>query len=169
MIHAKDETEGGYDPQAEEEKMYADYEEALNDTGIVECVTVEPTYEEDDYDHIPYTHPRFERVRTGWPGPNNPMPHKKAEEEQPYFTGSNCNSIIHGFNMNLTKVYLEVARKMARKPTSNAPGNDTENSLGVVVRIVGLLLNKPEGYVQPVFDTFHQIGIRSCDALDTAL
>ena len=70
--------------------------------------------------------------------------------------------------MNSTKVYPGVAREI-RRSTSNATGNDTKDSLGVVVRRVGLLLNKPEGYVQPVFDTFHQIGIRSCDALDAAL
>ena len=121
--------------------MYADYEEALNDTEIVGCVTVEPTYEEDDSDHIPHTYPRFERVQTGWPGPNNPMPHKKTEDEQPYFTGSDCNSIIHGFNMNPTRVYPEVACEMSRRPTSNAPGNDTKDSLGAVLRRVGLLIH----------------------------
>ena len=42
--------------------MYADYEEALNDSEIVGCVTMEPTYEEDDYDHIPHAHPMFEEV-----------------------------------------------------------------------------------------------------------
>ena len=81
------------------------------------------------------------------------MPHEKAEVEQPYFTGSECNSIVHGVNMNPTKVYPEVARKIAQRPTSKAPGNTTIESLGVVVRRVGLLLNKPEGYIQPVLDT----------------
>ena len=61
--------------------------------------------------------------------------------------------------MNQTKVYPEVACEMAQRPTSNAPGNDTKDSLGVVVRSVGLLLKKPEGYVQPVLDTLHRIGI----------
>ena len=139
--------------------MYADYEEALNDSEIVGCVTVEPTYEEDNYDHISHTHPIFEEVQTGWPRHGGLMPQKKVEVKQPCFTGSECNSIVHGFNMNPNKVYPEVAREMARRPTSKAPGNNTKESLGVVVRRVGLLLNKPEGYTQPVLDTLDRISI----------
>ena len=95
----------------------------------------------------------FEEVRTGWSRHGGPMLHKKAEVKQPYFTGSECNSIVHGFNMNPTKVYPEVAREMARRPTSKAPGNTTKESLGVGVRRVGVLLNKPEDYAPPVLDT----------------
>ena len=74
-----------------------------------------------------------------------------------------------GFNMDPGRIYPEVARERARIPTSNAPANTTEVSLEVVVRRVALLLNKPEGYVQPVLDTFHRIGIRSCVSLHTRL
>ena len=97
------------------------------------------------------------------------MPHEKAEEEQVYMTGSDSNGNTHGFNMNPERIYPEVAREIARRPTSTAPGNNTNVSLGVVVRRVALLLNKPEGYVQPVLHTFDLIGIRSCDTLDSTL
>ena len=98
-----------------------------------------------------------------------PMPHEKAELEQPFFTGSECNSIVYGFNMNPNKVYPEVVREMARRPTSKAPGNITKESFGVVARRVSVLLNKPEGYAQPVLDTLDRMGIRSCEALDAEL
>ena len=71
--------------------------------------------------------------------------------------------------MNPGRIYPEMAREIGRRPTSNAPSNNTNVSLGVVVRRVALLLNKPEGYVQPVLDTFDRIGIRSCDTLDSTL
>ena len=71
--------------------------------------------------------------------------------------------------MHPERVHSEVAREIARRPTSNAPSNTADPSLGVIVRRVALLLNKPEGYVQPVLDTFHRIGIRNCDALDSTL
>ena len=58
---------------------------------------------------------------------------------------------------------------MARRPTSKTPGNNTKESLGVVVRRVGVLLNKPEEYAQPVLDTLNQMGIQNCEALDVAL
>ena len=59
------EDDNRFDPKAEEERNYADYQEALNDNEIVGCVTAEPTYEEDDYNHIPHTDPRFDDVRAG--------------------------------------------------------------------------------------------------------
>ena len=58
---------------------------------------------------------------------------------------------------------------MARRPISNAPSHLTKESLGVVVRRVGVLLNKPEYYAQPVLDTLDRMDIRSCEALDAQL
>ena len=169
IIHSNNEDENRYDPEAEEKRQYADYQEALNDTEIVGCVTTEPTYENDDYVHVPHTDSRFDACAAGWPGPITPMPHEKAEVEVVYFSGSDYNDNIIGFNMNPEIVFPEVARERARRPTSNAPGNTTNVSLEVIVRRVALLLNKPEGYVQPVLDTFHRIGIRNCDTLDSTL
>ena len=40
-----------FDPEAEEERQYADYDEAINDTEIVGCVASEPLYKDDDYAH----------------------------------------------------------------------------------------------------------------------
>ena len=97
------------------------------------------------------------------------MPYEKSEVEIVYFSGSNYSDNIMGFNMHPERVYPEVAREMARRPTSNAPSNNAAISLDVIVRRVTLLLNKPEGYVQPVLDTFHRIGIRNCDTLDSTL
>ena len=106
MISAND--DGGYDPQDEEEEVYADFEEAMNNSEIVGCVTEEPTYAEDDYIHIPHTHQMFDEIKEGWPPVGGPMPCEKAELEQPFFTGSECNSIVFGCNMNSNKVYPEV-------------------------------------------------------------
>ena len=58
---------------------------------------------------------------------------------------------------------------MARRSTSNAPSNLTKESLGVVVRRVGVLLDKPDDYAQPVIDTLDRMGIRGCDTLDMQL
>ena len=126
-----------------------DYQEALNDNGIVGFVTAEPTYGEDDYLHISHTDPRFVNIRTGWPDPG-PMSHEKLDVEILYFSGSDFSENNMGFNMNSGRIYPEVASERARIPTSNAPANTTEISLEVVIRRVALLLNKPEGYVQPV-------------------
>ena len=60
-----DEDDNRFDPEAEEERNYEDYQEALNDNEIVGCVTAEPTYEEDNYIHIPHIDPRFDDVRAG--------------------------------------------------------------------------------------------------------
>ena len=97
------------------------------------------------------------------------MLHEKAEVEVVYFSGSDYNDNIMGFKMNPERVFPELARERARRPTSNAPSNTTDVSLEMIVRRVALLLNKPEGYVQPVLDTFHRIGIRNCDTLDSTL
>ena len=97
------------------------------------------------------------------------MPHEKGEKEFVYFTGSDFNSNNHGSSMNAGRVRPEVAREMTRRPTSHATDNLTEDSLKVVVRRVSLLLFKPDGYVQPVIDTFERIGIRSCHVLCSAL
>ena len=167
MINANDDS--GYDPQEEDDVVYADFEEAMNNSEIVGCVTTERTYEEDDYDHIPHTHKKFDEVREGWSPEGGPMPHEKAELENPFFTGSECRSIVYGFNMDPNKVHPEVAREIARRPTSNAPSHLTKENIGVVVRRVGVLLNKHEDYVQPVLDTLDQMGIRSCETLDAQL
>ena len=67
-----------FDPEAEEEKHYADYDEAINDTKIVACVAVEPTYEDDDYIHEDHNDPKFDDCRAMCPD-GGPMPHEKAE------------------------------------------------------------------------------------------
>ena len=150
MINANGDS--SYDPQEEDDVVYADFEEAMNNSEIVGCVTTERTYEEDDYDHVPHTHKKFDGVRDGY-SDCAPMLHKKAEIESPFFTGSECRSIVYGFNMDPGKVHPEAAQEIARRPTSNAPNNLTKESLGVVVRRVGVLLNKPNDYAQPVLDT----------------
>ena len=140
----------------------------MNNSEIVGCVTTERTYEEDDYDHIPHTHKKFDEVRKGY-SDGGPMPHEKVEIENPFFTRSKYRSIVYGFNMDLGKVHPEASKEIARRPTSNAPSNLTKESLGVVVRRVGVLLNKPDDYAQPVLDTLDRMGIRSCETLDAQL
>ena len=147
-----------FDPEAEEEKYYADCNEALNNNEIIGSVTVEPTCADDDYIHVNHTDPKFDNCRAGWPG-GGPMPHEKGEMEVVYFTGSDFGGKIQGYNPDAGIVRPEVAREMARRPTSNAPSNLTQDSLKVVVNRVCLLLYKPEGYTQSVMDTFGRIGI----------
>ena len=84
-----------FDPEAEEERQYADYDEAINDTEIVDCVATEPLYEDDDYAHEDHTDSKFDDCRAMWPG-GGPMPHEKAELEIVYFTGSNSGANIQG-------------------------------------------------------------------------
>ena len=144
------------------------FEEAMNNSEMVGCVTVEPTYEEDDYDHIPHTDEEFDEVREGY-SDGGPMPSEKAEVESPFFTGSKCRSIVFGFNMDPGRIHPEAAREMARRPTSNAPSNRTKESLGVIVRRVGVLLDKPDDYSQPVIDTLDRMGIGGCATLDRIL
>ena len=86
-----------------------------------------------------------------------------------YFTGSDFGANIQGGNPDAGIVRPEVAREMARRPTSNAPSNLTQDSLKVVVKRVYLLLDKPDGYTQLVIDTIGRIGIRCCHALYLAL
>ena len=57
-----------FDPEAEEERQYADYDEAINDNEIVGCMAVEPSYEDDDYTHEDRTDPKFDDCRAMWPG-----------------------------------------------------------------------------------------------------
>ena len=47
---------------------------------------------------------------------------------------------IQGYNSDAGIIRAEVAREEARRPTSNAPSNLTQDSLSVVVKRVCLLL-----------------------------
>ena len=163
-----DEDDDMLDLEAKEEKQYADYNEAINVNEIVGCVAVEPTYEDDDYIHEDHQDLKFDDCRTMRPG-GGPIPHEKAELEFIYFTGSDMGANIQGYNPDAVIVRPEAAREEARRPTSNAPSDLTQDSLKVVVNRVCLLLNKPDGYFQSVIDTFGRIGIRCCHALYYAL
>ena len=57
------------------------------------------------------------------------MPHEKGEVEVVYFTGSDFGGNNLGFNMDPGRVRPEVVHEMARRATSNAPSNLTEDSL----------------------------------------
>ena len=51
-----------FDPEAEVEEYYDDCRESLNDNEIVECVTVGPSYDDDDYDWVNFNDSRFDNV-----------------------------------------------------------------------------------------------------------
>ena len=157
-----------FDPEAEEKRQYADYDDAINDTEIVSCVAAEPLYEDTNYAHEDHTDPMFDDCRVMWPD-GGPMPHEKAELEFVYFTGSDMGANIQGYNPDTGMLRAGAAREETRRPTSNAPSNLTQDSLDVVVKRVRLLLGKPVGYVQSVIDTFGRLGIRSCHALFSTL
>ena len=75
-----DEDASKFDPEAEEERYYADCNEALNDNKIVGCVALEPTYEEDNYIRVNHTDSMFDDIQKGWPD-GGLMPHEKMELE----------------------------------------------------------------------------------------
>ena len=100
-------------------------------------------YEDDAYFHVNHNDPIFDDCRAMWPG-GGPMPHEKAELEVVYFTGSDFVANIQGYNPDAGIVRPEATREMARRPTSNAPSNLTQDSLKVVVKRVCLLLHKPD-------------------------
>ena len=111
LVHSGfNEDDDRFDPEAEEEKYYADCNEAINDNEIVRCVAAEPTYADDEYDHVNHTNARFNGCRALWPG-GGPMPHEKGEVEVFYFTGSNFGGNNLGFNMNPGRERPEVARR----------------------------------------------------------
>ena len=149
-----DEGANKFDPEAEEEKYYADCDETFNDSEIVGCVAREPTYEED--------------VKKGWPD-GGPMPHEKMELESVYFTGSNFTGNTFGFNPGTGIVYPEVVREMARRSTLNAPSNQSLAGLQVVVKRVSLLLNKDDNFTPLVLRTFGRTETHSCRQLYEAL
>ena len=93
----------------------------------------EPSYEDDDYAHEDHTDPKFDDCRAMW-ADGGPMPHEKVEFEFVYFTGSNMGANIQGYNPDARIIRVEAAREEARRPTSNAPSNLTQDSLSVVVK-----------------------------------
>ena len=66
-----DKDDAKFDPKAEEERYYDDYNEALNDIKTVGCVVVEPMYEDDDYKHIDHTDPFFDGCHNMWCPPHH--------------------------------------------------------------------------------------------------
>ena len=54
-----------FDPEAEEEKYYADCNAALIDNEIVGCVTVKPTYEDSVYDWMDFNDSRIDDISPG--------------------------------------------------------------------------------------------------------
>ena len=75
-----------FDPKTDEEKYYADCNDAFNDNEIVGCVSAESTYDDDDYVWVDYNDPRFDDIRAGWPDGGCP-PHGKWKR-------SMCTSVV---------------------------------------------------------------------------
>ena len=73
-----------FDPKAEEEKYYANCNATLIDNEIFECITVEPTYEDDDYDWVDINDSRFDDIKVGWPD-GSPMPDEERELEHVFY------------------------------------------------------------------------------------
>ena len=57
-----------------------------------------------------------------------------------FFTGSKCEGINYGFDMNSTVVRPECVREIARRPTSDAPTNFDIESFEVSVKQTSELL-----------------------------
>ena len=62
-----------------------------------------------------------------------PMAHEKAEIEMEYFTGSDFLGNICGYNHYPVRVHASVSREMKRRPMSNAPNNESKESIEVAV------------------------------------
>ena len=94
------------------------------------------------------------------------MPHEKMELELElegvYFTGSNISGNTLGYNPDARIVYPEVARERVRRPTLNAPSNQSPASLQVVVEKVSLLLNKADDFTPLLLYMFGSMEIHSC-------
>ena len=61
---------------------------------------------------------------------------------------------ICGYNPNPERVHASVSREKKRRPTSNAPDNESKESLEVVVQRVSELLDKEESCTELVLETF---------------
>ena len=83
-----------------------------------------------------------------------PMPHEKAELEGEFFTGSDFQGNICGFNPNPEIVHPAVLREKKRRPTSNALDSESKESLEVVLRRVSELLTKGQSCVELVLESF---------------
>ena len=71
-----------------------------------------------------------------------PMPHKKEDLEDEFFTGSDFQGNIYWYNLNPKRVHATVLRENKRRPTSNAPDNESKKSLEVVIQRVSEILTK---------------------------
>ena len=157
-----------FDPKVEEEKYYADCNATLIDDEIVGCVTVEPTYEDDDYDWVYFNDSRFDDIKAGWPD-GVPVPDEKMELEHVFFTGNDFNGNCLGYNSDAGLVYPVVKREMARRATSKAPSNRSPASLEIVVKRVTLLLDKPYDFTPLILHTFGRMEIHSYRQLYCAM
>ena len=121
-----------FDPDVDEEEYYNECDHAF-DNKIVGAVMVqtEPSYEDDDYDFID-NYECFKPIYNMWCDGIS-MLHKKVELEGEFFTGSDFPGNICGYNPNPELVYVTVLREKKRRPTSNAPNNESKESLEVVV------------------------------------
>ena len=62
-----------------------------------------------------------------------PMAHEKAEIEMEYFTGSDFHGNMYGYNPYPERVHASMSREMKRRPLSNAPSNESKESLELLV------------------------------------
>ena len=128
----------------------------------------EPSYEDDDYDSINHNDECFKPIYNMWCD-GSPMPHEKAELEGEFFTGSDFPGNICGFNPNLERVYATVLREKKKRPTSNAPDNESKESLEVVVQRGCELLIKGQSHTELVLESFVKMNINSNHDLYTTL
>ena len=143
MVESGREADGSkFDSEADEEEHCNECDHAFEDEIIGSVLAeVEPSYEEDDYDFINHKDEQFEDIENMWRD-GGPMAHKKVELEMEYFTGSDFLGNVCGYNLYPERVHASVSGDMKRRPTSNAPNNESKESLEVVVRRVSELLNK---------------------------
>ena len=158
LIESGHETdESMFDLEADEEEYYNEFYRAF-DNEIIGAVLaqVEPSYEDDDYDFIDHNDEQFKDIYNMWCD-GGPMAHKKAELEFEFFTGSAFPGKVCGYNSNPKKVHPAVLREKKRRPTSNAPDNESKEILEIVVQRVSELLNKGQSHIELVLETFVKI------------
>ena len=97
------------------------------------------------------------------------MPNENMVLEHVYFCGREFIGNSLGYNPDAGLVYPVVARKMARRKTSNAPTNRSPANSEVLIKRVNLLLNKPHDFIPLILHTFGRMEIHSCRQLYQAM
>ena len=92
--------------------------------------------------------------------------------EMEFFTASKCGGVIHGFNMNPSRIRPEKLQELAERSTSDAPNILDEESLAVSVKRASEFLQPVEmtwPFAWMVLRTYKEMKIVNSHDLDLNL